>query len=190
MTQPHPTDRANSRRRRSILTVVLVSAILATGCGSGDDADAGSTATVALADAAEFEENEEACEIVSDEVAAEVLGVEIVRREGHGDPGSGSVSCIKGTARLTDQDSDFSGMSFVSVAEVAGGAVIVDEASTQEGSQAVAGLGDRAVFLPNAGVLFIADGADEVQVQVVQAGVPGSQEDCITVANDVLERRS
>ena len=146
-----------------------------------------STTTTATADTVESTGSDEAsgdaCDIVSDDVAVEVLGIEIVRREGHED--GQSVSCIKGTERNNDLTTGF----YVSVADFIGGAVIFDQASAEEGSEQVAGLGDRAVFLPNAGVLYIADGADAVSVQVVKAGVPGSQQECVTVANDVLERR-
>ena len=115
-----------------------------------------------------------------------MLGVEIVRREGHGEPGGSSVSCIKGKARAVEPSDFF----YVSASVVAGGVALVDESAGEQGSQSVAGLGDRAVYVPSAGALFVADGGDAVQVQVVKAGVPGSQADCVTVAKDVLERRA
>lgn len=189
------------RRRWLVLAAALTAVLVTVGCGSGAGEDSssaatglddrtGSSTTTATADSGSEVASADGCDIVSDQVAADVLGVEIVRREAHGEPGSGSVSCIKGTARATGPVSDQSGTSFVSVAQVAGAASLVDEASAEAGSLSVAGVGDRAVFLPSAGVLFIADGADEMQVQVVKAGVPGSQQDCVTVANDMLERRN
>jgi len=197
MTQTLEIDRARPRSRRTVLAAVLLGGLLIAGCGSGDGTDAGSTATAegfedsadddttpttTTADSGSEEASGDACDIVSDDVSAEVLGVEVVRREPHGEPGSGSVSCIKGLER-TDDPASFS---YVSVAVVAGAAALVDEASAEEGSQPVAGLGNRAVYVPSAGALFIADGADGVQVQVVKAGIRGSQQDCVTVANDVL----
>lgn len=144
------------------------------------------TSTPAVTEVATTAPSGDGCDLVSDEVAAEVLGVEIVRREAHGEPGSQGVSCIKGLERTGDP----AGFFYVSVAVVPGGSVLIDEASAQEGSQPVDGLGDRAVYVPNIGALYVAEGADAIQVQVVKAGVPGSQQDAVTVANDVFERRS
>lgn len=188
----HPSSR--SAPRRAVLAAVVISGLLAAGCGSDNGSDAAPTATTASGDdststtatADTAEPSGDGCDIVSDEVVAEVLGVEIVRREATGDPGSASVSCLKGTERADDPADFF----YVSVGIVAGGTALVDQSSAEQGSQTVDGLGDQAVYLPSAGALFIADGTDLVQVQVVQAGVPGSQEDCVTVANDVLDRRS
>lgn len=199
----HARELPPSRRVLGLVAgAALVGGLLTSGCGSGNGRAAGSTTTAASRDASEqsttttatdvSEPSAEsdkasgaACDIVSDDVAARVLGVEIVRREGHGEPGSPSVSCIKGKARAVDPSDFF----YVSTSVVTGGVALVDESAAEQGSQSVAGLGDRAVYLPSAGALFIADGGDAVQVQVVKAGVPGSQADCVTVAKDVLERR-
>ncbi len=188
-----------TRRLRAILGAALITGVLAAGCGSDDGASSASTTTAGSTDtsgdsttstaASATDGSEEAdggaCDIVSDEVAAEVLGVEIVRREGTADPASGGVGCIKGTERQVDLADGY----YVSVSVVPGGTTLVDEASAEEGSQPITGLGDRAVYLPSAGALFIADGTDAVSVQVVKAGVPASQQDCVTVAEDVLSRR-
>ncbi len=69
------------------------------------------------------------------------------------------------------------------------GGALADQAASEKGSKPVSGLGDRAHFLPNAGALFIIDDDDLVQVQVVKVGKPGSQQDCVTVAKDVLSKR-
>lgn len=189
-----------TRRLRATLAAALITGVLAAGCGSDDGASsassttggsagtsADSTTTTAASDTdGSAEADSGACDIVSDEVVAEVLGVEIVRREGSNDPASGGASCIKGTER----QADLANAAYVSVGVVPGGTALLDEAGAEEGSQPVAGLGDRAVYLPSAGALFIADGIDLVQVQVVKAGVPAGQQDCVTVANDVLSRRS
>lgn len=181
------------RRRRMALAVVLVGGVLIVGCASSDDSDASSSTTTAGSDdsattttAGSDDVTGDACDIVSDDVAADVLGIEIVRREANGEPGSESVSCIKGTERADDPADYF----YVSVGVIAGGSALVDQASTELGGQPVDGFGDRAVFSSSAGTLFVADGDDGVQVQVVKAGVPGSQEDCVTVAEDVFARRS
>ncbi|MGI8517742.1 MAG: hypothetical protein ACR2ME_05295 [Acidimicrobiia bacterium] len=180
--------------RKSVM-VALVIAVLIAGCGSGGapeavptSANVGSAAvtatTVATTDAPSGETaGDDACDIVSDEVVAEVLGVEITRREPHDEAG-GTFGCLKGADR-TDNPEDFF---YVSANVFADGASLVDEAGSEAGSVPVAGLGDRAFYSPSVGALFIADGADAIQVQVVQGGVPGSQEDCVTVANDVLDR--
>ena len=184
-----------TRRLPAILAAALITGVLAAGCGSDDGANststsAGSADSTTSTAASDTDGSEEAgsgaCDIVSDKVAAEVLGVEIVRREGTIDPASGGASCIKGTERQADLADAY----YVSVSVVPGGTALADEFSAQEGSQEVAGLGDRAGYLPSAGVLFIADGTDYMQVQVVKAGVPASQQDCVTVAKDLLSRRS
>ncbi len=191
----HP---ARGRGPLAIVAATLAAAVLTAGCGSGDGSDATPTTTTAApgeasgesvtsttaTDAGTEEESGGACDIVSDEVVAEVLGVSVVRREPHGEPGGQIVSCIKGTDRADAPEDAF----FVSVSVIADGAALVDQASGEQGSEPVAGLGDRAVFLPGDGALFIADGADVVQVQVHKGGERGSQQDCVTVANNVLER--
>lgn len=184
------------RGRRQAVAVVLVSGLLVAGCGSDDGSDqvasatttggADTTAAASTTDSSGAEPADgDACAIVSDEVAAEVLGIEVVRREATGEAGAASVSCIKGSERA-DDPADFS---YVSVGVTEGGVALVDEAGAQADSVPVDGLGDQAVFLPSAGALFVADGTDAVQVQVVQGGVPGSQEDVVTVATDVFDRR-
>ena len=77
----------------------------------------------------------------------------------------------------------------MSVSNIPGGAVFLDQATGQADYELVPGVGDRAEFLASAGSLIVAAGADLVTVQVVQAGVPGNLEDCITVAQDVLANR-
>lgn len=196
-----------THRLRTILATAFITGLLAAGCsGSGDDdTDTASTDTTegsedTTADASEdttttnetsdtvepSEESDEACDIVSDDVAAEVLGVEIVRREGNTDPASGGASCIKGTERADDP----SQFHYVSAGVIpGGGSIMADQFAGQEGSEDVAGLGDRAIFVPGIGALIVVDGADALQVQVVKAGVPSGLEDCVKVAEDMLDRR-
>ena len=66
---------------------------------------------------------------------------------------------------------------------------LANQADVEEGSKQVSGLGDRAFFLPNAGALFVVDGDEVVNVQVVKEGKPSTQQDAVTVAKDVLSRR-
>ncbi len=200
-----PTDltrrlRPITRRMRPIVVAVLVTGLMAAGCSSGDGANsASSTTTTAATDPAgnsttSTEPSDagdsgtvsgEACDIVSDEVAARVLGIEIVRREGSGSSAEQSTGCVKGTERQADLAEGF----YVSVSVYPGGSTLVDEASAEEGSKPVTGLGDRAVYVPSIGALLIADGTDAFQIQVVKAGVPGTEQDAVTVAEDVFARR-
>lgn len=186
-----------SIRRQAVAAAVIASGLLLVGCGSDDSGDEAATATTGAEDTAaapstvpadegeEAETGGDACDIVSDEVAAEVLGIEIVRREATGEAGAASVGCIKGSERTGDP----TGFSYVSVGVTANGAALVDEAGVSADSVVVDGLGDHAVYLPSAGALFVADGTDAVQIQVVLAGVPGSQDDAVAVATDVFDRR-
>jgi len=118
-------------------------------------------------------------------VAAQILGIEIVRRESNVDATTGGIGCIKGTERVDDLTTAF----YVSISVTPGGAAFVDQASAEAGSQSVPAVGDSAVYLPSAGALFAADGADLLQAQVVKAGVPGTLDEAITVAQDVLANR-
>ena len=182
-----------------VAATVLAGGLLVPGCGSGDGAASSTSAsddgepgrgdTTTPTEPADSGAAEaaggDACDIVSDEVAAEVLGVEVVRREASGEQGAPSVSCIKGSER-SDDPADFS---YVSVSVTADGAVLVDGAGAEADSVVVDGVGDQAVYLPSAGALFVADGTDAVQVQVILAGVPGTQEDVLAVATDVFDHR-
>jgi hypothetical protein len=190
------------RRRWLTLGLAITTCVLVGGCGSGDNsteasgveqstassgpsaADPVSSTTTPTSDSGGTEAGD-ACDIVSDEVAAEVLGIEIQRREPHTDATYKTLSCIKGTERATDM----SKVSYVSVSILPGaGSMLLDQASSEAGSVPVSGLGDEAVYLPGTGALLISDGVDGVQVQVVKAGKPAEQQDAVTVAQDVLER--
>jgi hypothetical protein len=181
---------------RGLATALLLTASLGVAsCGGGSSADdarpkaepASSSTPTPDITRDEPAADGDACDMVSDDAVAGVLGVAVERREPHGKPGAVSVSCIKGLERSSDP----SGYSYVSVSVLAGGgAALVDQAGDEGGSSPVTGLGDRAVFVPSAGGLFIVDGDDAVQVQVVKAGKPGGQKDCVTIAEDVMNRRS
>lgn len=159
------------------------------GCGGGSDTatktepDTSSSSTgdsVTETIAADAPESGDTCDIVSDEVVAGVLGVEVERREPFSEPESQTVGCKKGP-ELGDVPT------FVNVYVISGGAAVGFEEFGADGSEEpVDGLGDRAISLP--GVVFVAVGADVVSVQVFKAGQPGSREDLITVANDVIGR--
>ena len=190
----------NSLAKRSVrparYAVGLALAIATAGCGSGSGSGDDASATPDSTSSASATPDAEAsgapksdggpCDLVSDEAVSGVLQVKVVRREPHGTPGSPNVSCIKGVKRASDP----SAFTYVSVAVLAGaGGTLLDQVGSQEGGSVVSGLGDRAVYLPSAGGVFIADGADGLQVQVVKAGKPGSQQDCVAIAKDVLSRR-
>jgi len=192
--------RPSSSRRRRVAAAVALGAALGLGACGGDDAtdasedppsdDSSTTDTTAPADGGDSDDGEDPeegsddpCDIVSDEVVSDILGVEIARREPATDAnGSG---CIKGTERMPDPRDG----AYVSASFVTGGAAIVDSFSAQEGSEAVSGLGDRAVYVPNVGSLTVALGDDALQIQVYKEGVPGTQDEVVRVANAVLDRR-
>ena len=111
-----------------------------------------------------------------------MLGIEIVRREPNVDAATGGISCLKGTERVTDLTQAY----YVSVSNIPGGAVFLDQAIGEADYQPVPGVGDRAEFLASAGSLFIVAGTDLVTVQVVKGGAPSSLDGCITVAEEVL----
>ncbi len=188
---------------RQIALAAVTIALLTAGCGSsgGDDGAstdpaAAGTGTVAADDTATesddtatesqdnggSEEGGDGCDLISDEVAASVLGIDIVRREPNEDATTGGVSCLKGTERVTDLTQAY----YVSVSNTPGGAAFLDQAIGEADYEPVSGVGDRAEFLASAGSLFIAAGADLVTVQVVEGGVPSSLDDCLTVAEEVL----
>jgi hypothetical protein len=203
----NPTTEAplRSPRRWLALGLLITTCLLVGGCGSGDSATDASgaepttstsgpsgsittpaTATPTPEDAGPGDAGGDACDIVSDEVAARVLGIGIERREPHTDATYQTLSCIKGTERVTDLSKSY----YVSVSILpTAGSMLLDQASSEAGSVPVSGLGDQAVFLPGIGALLISDGGDGVQVQVVKAGKPAEQLDAVAVAHDVLERR-
>lgn len=183
-----------TRRRWPLLGLAVTTVLLVSGCDSGNDSsdasgdDPSSSAPVSQSpvDTGPGEADSDACDIVSDEVAGEVLGIEIARREPHTDATGKSLSCIKGTKRVTDMSKGY----YVSVSLIpTAGSLLLDQASSQAGSAPVSGLGDKAVYLPSLGVLLISDGGDGIQVQVVKAGKPAEQQDAVTVAEDVLHLR-
>lgn len=191
-----------SRTARRHAVVALMAAALVAGCGSDKEDEGAATATTGAQgeepsttttaaddEADETDETDEeasgdACDIVSDEVVTEVLGIEVARREPNED--QFGRSCIKGNERSGDP----SQFTFVSVSVLTGGgSTVVDQFRTEADAAPVEGLGDDAVFVPSAGVLVIVDGEDSIQVQVVEGGIPGTQEQAVTVAEDVLGRR-
>lgn len=188
-------------RRTGVLVAALTIGLLAAGCGSGDTPDGAATDSVAAEpDTAESdtandtvttpaaegsggsEDGGDGCDLVSDELAAEILGIEIARREPHSDPTTGGVSCIKGTERANDLTQG----SYVSVSVTPGGAAFFDETIAGGGTEPIQGVGDRAEFLAGAASLILAAGTDLITVQVIHGGAPGSLEDCITVAEEVI----
>jgi len=167
-------------RRRAVLAAAILVSLLLAACGSGGGT-AGPTATAPSEQGSEAE-NGQICDIVSDEAVAAVLDAEVVRREPFEEPGT--VGCTKGP-ELGDVPH------YVNVYVLEGGALggLIDEAGAEGDSQPVEGLGDRAVYLPDAGTIIVSDGDDALSVQVIKAGVPGSLDDCSTIAADMLGRR-
>jgi hypothetical protein len=179
-------------RTRFLVALALGGVIIASGCGSdpGSKDDSSPKPSSASSESVSSPtptdvKSAGTCDIVSDDVAADVLRAKIVRREPHDK--AGSITCIKGTKRSNDLASN----SFVNVNVFTGqgAAQLADQAAAEKGSKPVSGLGDRAYFLPDAGALFVVDGDDLVNVQVVKAGKPSNQQDCVTVMKDVLSRR-
>lgn len=197
MREPSEPNRALIRPRRSwLLVAALTIGMLAAGCGSGDTPDTAATdsvtdETVAAddngttpsgEDGGDSTEGGDGCDLISDELAAEILGIEIARREAHVEESTGGVSCIKGTERVTDLTQS----SYVSVSATPGGAAFFDQTIEGAGTESVPGVGDRAAFLASAASLIIAAGEFLVTVQVVKGGVPSNLDDCLTVAEEVL----
>lgn len=195
MPRSHITA-APSRRRASCLVAGLVLLLGGAACGGGDD-DASdevptsapdTTVTTAPEEEAPDEEApeedapDEICDIVSDEVVLEVLEMDdLERREPNGDL-TQTYGCIKGTDRVDDLSTG----SYVSVSFIKGGAAVVDQFASEPASVSVTGYGDKAVYVPDAGALSIAVGADSYQIQVVKGGRPSDQADATIVADDVL----
>lgn len=190
-----------SHRAWTAVTGLVVGLLLA-GCGSSNDpgttAPTGSAQGPAAGDSSAADDSAattasggdssaggDGCDLISDELAAQILGIEIVRREPHVDATTGGVSCLKGTERVTDLSTAY----YVSVSSTPGGAAFFDETLGEAVTEPIPGVGDRAEFLAEAGTLLIAAGDDLATVQVVQAGVPGNLADCITVAQEVLANR-
>jgi hypothetical protein len=186
-----------SARVIAVVTIAITVALSACGGGSDDDPQAADPTTTTVSDGASDDtttttaatdpgdESGDGCDLFSDDVAAEVLGIEIVRREPHEDE-FGNLSCIKGTERVQD----LSQGSYVSASLLPNGGVLVDQATDQEGSVQVAGIGDRAVFVPAIGALLFTDGTDAFQIQVVKGGAPSTdQADGVAVAHDILDNR-
>jgi len=193
------------RAPRVVALILLTGAVLASGCSSGDDdaapdattttapadraaGDATTTTTTTGGDGADDDSpSGDGCDLVSDEVASAVLGIDIDRREPHEDAAGQSVSCIKGTER----QADVTQASYVSVSvyPASVGAALM-EGAVDEGATSVEGLGDEAAFLATAGLLIVLYGDDAVHVQVVKNGVPAGLDDATTVAADVLDRLS
>ncbi|MBA3338651.1 MAG: hypothetical protein H0T54_02685 [Geodermatophilaceae bacterium] len=177
----------------------LVVGLLLAGCGSGKqatstDATAGGSDTSAdnstvtdTTDATDPADETggsggDGCDLISDDLVTQVLGIEVVRREANTDATTGGVSCIKGTERVTDLTQS----SYVSVSRTPGGAAFFDQTIEGAPTEPVPGVADRAEFLAAAASLIIAAGEDLVTVQVVKAGVPSSLDDCLAVAEEVL----
>jgi len=149
-------------------------------CASGGGAVAPTT-TASTQDGGS-ESVSDICDIVSDEAVAAVLDAEIVRREPFEEPGT--IGCTKGPEQTSIPD-------FVNVYVFTGVEIadLMDGESDAAPSQPVDGVGDRAVFIPDAGSLLVEDGDDTLSVQVYKAGTPGSLDDCTIVADDMLARR-
>lgn len=180
-----------------LLAAALTIGLLAAGCGSDDTPDTVATdsatdETSATDDSAATSDGDDGgdsaaggdgCDLISDELAADILGVEIVRREAHTETSTGGVSCVKGTERVADLSQAY----YVSVSVTPGGAAFFDETIAGAGTEAITGVGDQAAFLSTAASLIIAADTNLVTVQVIQAGAPGTLEECITVAEEVLD---
>ncbi len=188
------------RATRIVALALLAGSVLASGCGSDDDAaDPDETTTTAStgdettstmptdAGAGDDTGSGDGCDLVSDAVVSQVLGIDVDRREPHEDKANKIVGCIKGTVRQEDPADS----SYVSVAvyPASAGAALLG-AAQEEGATSVDGLGEEAAFLETAGFLLVLDGESALQVQVVKDGVPSGLEDAETVAHDVLDRLS
>lgn len=118
----------------------LVLGLLLSGCGGGGDAGTAATDSAAQGSASgestapddsaattaaggDSTTGGDGCDLISDDLAAQILGIEIVRREPHMDATTGGVSCIKGTERVTDLSTAY----YVSASVTPGGAAFFDQ---------------------------------------------------------------
>jgi hypothetical protein len=110
--------------------------------------------------------------------------VPIKRHEPKGTIDKGS--CIEGSPRAAAGAGSLATVYYISFTVAKGDQSLYAGASAQADAQPVSGVGTKAVFLPSAGALFGLTGAAEFEIQVVKGGKPGTQADCIAVANVLL----
>ncbi|CAN5773264.1 hypothetical protein BH24CHL5_BH24CHL5_06920 [soil metagenome] len=127
---------------------------------------------------------QDVCSLLSDAEVTAVIGVPIARQESDGDLQAGH--CLKGTVRV--EAGDPAGGSFVSFSVSRARTGLIAEAAAQAGAQTVTGLGDEAVFLPNAGVLIGAGSGVEFTLQVAKVWQVGTQADAVGLARIMLSR--
>ena len=111
-----------------------------------------------------------------------MINVPVARREPHSQ--ASNESCIVGANR-SDKPADFS---FVSYSVLHGDTTVFSGASAQSDAQSISDVGKGALFVPSAGTLFVLAGDGELTVQVVKAGVPGSQDDAVALARLLVSR--
>ena len=124
------------------------------------------------------------CSLLSDAEVTAVIGVPIARQETEGTLDAGW--CLKGTVRV--EAGDPAGGSFVSFSISRTRTPLVGEAAAEAGAQTVTGLGDEAVFLPNAGAVIGAGSGVEFTLQVTKVWVAGSQAEAVELARIMLSR--
>jgi hypothetical protein len=122
------------------------------------------------------------CALLSDQEVTAVIGVPVARREGTGSIQAGG-GCVIGTVRQTDLKNAYYANIII---EPRG--TIFPQAQAQAGVQDVAGVGEQAVFFPQAGAIIGVVGKYDFSLQVVIAGSVGSVENALGLAKLVVSR--
>jgi hypothetical protein len=123
------------------------------------------------------------CSLLTDAEVSAVIGVPVVRREPN--TSAAGDSCLLGAPRSTDP----SGFAYVSFSVLHGAESMVTGAAGEPGAVSVPGVGSAAYYVPSAGTAFATDGDTQLMLQVVKAGVPGSQADVVGLLQKMAARR-
>lgn len=129
------------------------------------------------------------CSKISDAEVTAVLGVPIGRREQPSAAPTGVEGCIKGTPRQALNNlAKAAYVSFSMFPAQADFGSIDQVKSKFADGKVLTGLGDQALFVPSAGVIYGFLQGKVFSVQVVKAGKPGTESDAVTMAKALLSR--
>ena len=172
-----------------IIGCVALSVTLAAACGGGGgstaaSSPAGSVGASSSAPPVQSAASDDGCSLLTDDEVTAVIGSAVTRRE-PSPKTAASFGCVKGT----DRAADLSTAAFVSVSVfTAGREAMLDEIAADAGTEEISGLGDRALYQPAGGFVFILKGSTVVSVQVFKLGQPGSRDDVLSLGRSVLPR--
>jgi hypothetical protein len=188
-----------TRPPRFALTILLAIG-LGVGCGGGGSSKASSSSSPtassssasrsastgsspASSAASSSADDRDACSLLTDDEVAAVIGAPVTRNEPATTPGA--LGCVKGN----DRADDLSKAAFVSYSQfTTGGDALLDQFGSEEGSEEVTGIGDRAVFQASGGILFFSANGKTAEVQVFKLGQPGTRDEVVAMAKALLPR--